>query len=84
MLHLINIAHKDVRGKADYDTDDVDLEDNAVNDDIGEEYHGKDKANLISELINYIQVKFTDNVFFSLLNNCLCNLYNTDNLFYSH
>ena len=29
------------RGKADYDTDDVDLEDNAVNDDIGEEYQIK-------------------------------------------
>ena len=63
MLHLINRAHKDARGKADYDIDDVDLEDNE-NDGIGEEYHGKDKANLISELINYIQVKFND-VFFS-------------------
>ncbi|CAL4224072.1 unnamed protein product, partial [Meganyctiphanes norvegica] len=56
LLHLINRAHKDAKGKAIYYSDDVEIEDtDSATNDIEEDQNGQNKACLISELIDYIQ-----------------------------
>ena len=57
LLHLINCAHKEARGKAKYDQDEVvehttDSDDDDMEDDVNQ----REMSSLVSELIDYIQV----------------------------